>query len=136
MTSVDSDYGEAFQRVLDALKSVGSSVTVNGNTAMAQCPCPAHRDENPSLSITDVEGRVLLKCHAECDPEDVIAALTLRWADLFDSAARGVANGARPVSIAEYVYTDERGEPLFRVVRYEPKGFRQHRWNGTSWSKR
>ena len=31
--------------------------------------------------------------------------------------------------VAEYDYTDEEGEPLFQVVRYEPKKFRQRRRN-------
>ena len=40
----------------------------------------AHDDHNPSLSITEGDdGRALLKCHAGCTTEDVVAALTLRW---------------------------------------------------------
>lgn len=37
--------------------------------------CPAHDDRDPSLSIKEVEGKVLVKCHAGCDQRDVIAAL-------------------------------------------------------------
>ena len=41
--------------------------------------CPAHGDENPSLSVTDgVGGRVLVKCHKGCTQEDVIAELKAR----------------------------------------------------------
>jgi putative DNA primase/helicase len=43
--------------------------------------CPVHDDRDPSLSIRDGERRVLVKCHAGCDPRDIIAALQRegRW---------------------------------------------------------
>ena len=37
--------------------------------------CPAHDDREPSLSIRDADGKVLVRCHAGCDQRDVIAAL-------------------------------------------------------------
>ena len=37
--------------------------------------CPAHDDRKPSLSIRDIDGKVLVHCHAGCDHRDVIAAL-------------------------------------------------------------
>jgi putative DNA primase/helicase len=38
--------------------------------------CPAHRDRNPSLSVSDgPDGRLLVHCHAGCSQEAVIAAL-------------------------------------------------------------
>jgi putative DNA primase/helicase len=38
--------------------------------------CPAHDDRTPSLSIRDADhGKVLVRCHAGCDQERVIAAL-------------------------------------------------------------
>ena len=46
--------------------------------------CPAHDDRKPSLSIRDGDdGKVLVRCHAGCDQEQVIAALRARglWAD-------------------------------------------------------
>lgn len=44
--------------------------------------CPAHDDRNPSLSIRDTDdGKVLVRCHAGCDQERVIAAL--RWRGLW-----------------------------------------------------
>jgi putative DNA primase/helicase len=51
--------------------------------------CPAHNDRTPSLSIRDVnDGKVLVRCHAGCDQELVIAALRARglWTE----------NSARP----------------------------------------
>jgi len=37
--------------------------------------CPAHDDNNPSLSIRDADGKVLLHCHAGCGQREVIEAL-------------------------------------------------------------
>ena len=38
--------------------------------------CPAHDDRTPSLSVRDfTDGKVLVRCHASCDQEWVIAAL-------------------------------------------------------------
>lgn len=46
--------------------------------------CPAHRDNGPSLSITEgSDGRVLVHCFAGCGALDVISAVGLEWADLF-----------------------------------------------------
>ena len=38
--------------------------------------CPAHDDREPSLSIRQSDnGKVLVRCHAGCNQEQVIAAL-------------------------------------------------------------
>jgi hypothetical protein len=46
--------------------------------------CPVHDDRNPSLSIRDGERSVLVKCHAGCDPRDIMAALprAQHWCDV------------------------------------------------------
>jgi len=46
--------------------------------------CPAHDDREPSLSINEgADGRALLKCHAGCATNDVLAALGMTPRDLF-----------------------------------------------------
>ena len=46
--------------------------------------CPAHADENPSLSIgVGNDGRVLLHCFGGCETRDVLEAVGLRFKDLF-----------------------------------------------------
>jgi AAA domain len=98
----------AYDRVLDALRDHGSTVKANGGRkAIAQCP--AHEDRKPSLAVTGIEGRALLHCHAGCDKADVLAALKLTLADLFDDT-RGAA----------YRYDNGR-----TVVRTPDKRFRQ-----------
>jgi phage/plasmid-associated DNA primase len=46
--------------------------------------CPAHEDHSPSLSISEgTDGRILVKCHAGCTTEQVVAAMRLSLSDLF-----------------------------------------------------
>jgi len=81
--------------------------------------CPAHDDHNPSLSIRDADGKVLLHCHAGCGQRDVIDALKAKglWAERPAKPRRKI--------IATYDYTNEAGHLLYQVVRTEPKGFFQ-----------
>ncbi len=45
--------------------------------------CPAHPDRNPSLSVREQNGRVLLHCFAGCSVQAICAALGLELGDLF-----------------------------------------------------
>src|SRR6266436_5508784 len=93
----------------------------SGSSWMAKCP--AHDDRNPSLSIREVDGKVLLHCHAGCTQRDVIDALK----------ARGLWQPERTEDrriVATYDYTDEHGDLLYQVVRYQPKDFKQRRPDG------
>ena len=48
--------------------------------------CPAHDDRNPSLSVSDSNGKILVKCWAGCSQEEVIGAL--RSMGLWHTASR------------------------------------------------
>lgn len=88
--------------------------------------CPSHEDTTPSLSVSEgADGRVLLKCHAGCSTERVVAALGFELKDLF-------ADSAAPTKdiVATYDYRDETGTLLSQVVRFVPKDFRQRRPDG------
>jgi len=74
----------AYERLRDALESGGKTVRDNGHGRL-NAQCPAHDDGNPSLSVTAIEGSVLLHCHAGCQVEDVLAAVEFTKADLFDN---------------------------------------------------
>ena len=91
-----------------------------GKGWMAQCP--AHRDSNPSLSLSESGGRVLLYCHAGCPPDAIVRALGIDMSDLFADPKEALR-----IIVATYPYTDECGRLLYEVVRYEPKGFKQRR---------
>jgi hypothetical protein len=69
----------ALERVGDALREHGCR---GGDGIWA---CPAHEDRSPSLSVREGDdGRVLVHCFAGCATHDVIAAVGLRWTDLFE----------------------------------------------------
>jgi hypothetical protein len=49
--------------------------------------CPAHGDSNPSLSVSESGGKILVHCHAGCEPQAVVDAMGLKMADLFTDDA-------------------------------------------------
>ena len=46
--------------------------------------CPAHEDQQNSLSINHRDGKLLLRCHAGCDWRTIIAAIGVKPGELFD----------------------------------------------------
>jgi hypothetical protein len=99
-----------------------AGVRRNGDGWVARCP--AHEDHNPSLSIHERDGKVLLHCHAGCTVEAICAALGIDMRDLFNDGE------AEPRIVAEYGYTDEEESLLYQVIRFDPKDFRQRRPDG------
>lgn len=74
----------AYERIVDVLRGQGRVVKADNGKALAQCP--AHDDNNPSLSIDgrrDGKG-IVVKCHAGCETTEVVAAIGWTMADLFD----------------------------------------------------
>lgn len=80
---------------LDDLLSRLDSVRQRGNRWAARCP--AHADRTPSLSISEGDKGLLLRCFAGCPLEEICSALGIRLADLFFDA--GVPHNQRPASI-------------------------------------
>lgn len=51
--------------------------------------CPAHDDQNPSLSIAEGrDKRLLVRCWAGCSATDICQALGIRLRDLFPNSTR------------------------------------------------
>ncbi len=116
-----------------------------------QTRCPAHPDENPSLSITETaDGRVLLKCFAGCTTEKIVSAINLKMADLFpprqgnngrrgspkmyatvDDAAREAAQREKGEVEAVYQYTPSYYR--VRIRKADGKTFRPIRHGNTGW---
>jgi putative DNA primase/helicase len=111
-----AEAGSRLASIIDLLR--GAHRNGSGWTAR----CPAHEDRNPSLSVDERDGKILLHCHAGCTLGAICAALGIEVRDLFADGAP-----APPRIAVEYPYEDERGEVLFEVVRFEPKSFRQRR---------
>src|SRR5262249_14918434 len=87
--------------------------------------CPAHDDRKNSLSLTESNGKLLVKCQAGCPTEFVINAVGLQWRDLFTDNVNGKPQD--PI-IQRYIYTDENGHPVYRVCRTASKNFFQERF--------
>jgi hypothetical protein len=64
---------------LDGVRPVGDAKWI--------ARCPAHEDRSPSLSIRQVEDRLLIHDHAGCEPAAIVAALGLSLGDLFNGRA-------------------------------------------------
>ena len=92
--------------------------------------CPGHDDNHQSLSLraADTDGRILVKCHAGCSAKQIVEAMGLQMKDLYPADSKPKRQARRIV--ATYDYTDEEGNVLYQVVRYEPKGFSQRRPDG------
>ena len=83
--------------------------------------CPAHGDDNPSLSIARGEdGRTLMHCHAGCSCEAVVEAMGLKMADLMPANEKPnrTIKGRWGRWVCDYVYTDARGGVLYKSTRY------------------
>ena len=104
--------------------SIARALKARRSGAGWMAKCPAHDDHNPSLSIRDADGKVLLHCHAGCGQREVIEALKGKglWAERPAKPRRKI--------VATYDYTDEAGHLLYQVLRTEPKGFFQRRPDG------
>jgi hypothetical protein len=68
---------------------------------MATCPC--HDDRKQSLSITEEQDRVLVKCFAGCDTRDILARAGLTYRDLFAHPPEPSRPEKAPV-VATYTY--------------------------------
>jgi hypothetical protein len=99
----------------------GASGTSNG----WQAQCPAHDDRKASLSIGTDGGKTLLHCHAGCATEEVVRALGLQMRDLFSEEPE------QPTVVATYNYRDENSNLRFQILRYNPKGFKARRPDGS-----
>ena len=88
-------------------------------------PCPAHDDQHASLSISRGDHQPwILKCHAGCSVEAIVATLGLTMQDLLTPRM----NGGDIVAIYDYV--DESGTLIFQVCRTSAKKFFQRRPDG------
>lgn len=91
--------------------------------------CPAHDDKRASLSLGEgADGKLLVRCFAGCETEQVVHAIGLSMKDLFTDT--GGPTDPEPRIVKTYDYRDESGRLLFQVARYEPKTFKQRRPDG------
>ena len=95
------------QHVLDLLENVRPGGT--GWTAR----CPAHDDGKNSLSVAEgKDGRVLLKCFAGCDVDDIVDAIGLEMQDLFPSRTKRIAKERNTAGLTLKEYANRKGLPV------------------------
>jgi hypothetical protein len=105
-------------------KALGNAKQVNGQW-VCSCPVPSHGrgngDKNPSLSITESDGKVLFHCHGGCDQRDVFDAVRAR--DLLPTTPKreeiSFTHHQAPVLEKEWLYRNEDGDTLFTKRRYK-----------------
>lgn len=104
-----------FNEFLEVLKlKTGKSLKKSGQGYMT-C-CPAHEDDNPSLSICENPDKILVNCFAGCTTEVICSSLGLKVSDLFDKSRTEFLETSRIV----YLYRDEHGHEIYRKIRVEP----------------
>lgn len=100
--------------------------------------CVAHDDKHPSMSISEVDGKVLVKCHANCEQDAVIGKLRDRG--LWNGADRSGASDDHPTlgtPSETYDYHDSAGRHVGRVMRFDRQGgkeIRQCSLQGDEWT--
>lgn len=109
------------------------SLKVNGS-GMGQALCPFHSDTKPSFSVDLKTGG--FRCFG-CDAKGSTFDFVMKKNGLDFSGAKallakeaGLLHEPKRKIAATYDYTDESGNHLFQVVRYEPKAFSQRRPDG------
>lgn len=80
------------------------------NGKQIQAFCPAHQDNNASLSITLDGDKALIHCFAGCDIDDVLKSAKLTTGDLF-------LDGNKPTNI--YQYRDGNGNFVYEKLKYK-----------------
>lgn len=106
-----------FCRLLKMVRGRGKKLTA--------C-CPAHDDRNPSLSVCESDGRILIKCFAGCSNDAVLAAMGLDFADLFDRETNVSGNNGHHRtfgSIAAKSGDDERNNGGTKSEAFTPTRF-------------
>lgn len=119
----------------------GGAVRQSGKETI--CRCPAHADENPSLNVcVGDDGRLLIKCRANCSSESIVAAIGWTLTDLMapgrtvtgdtrraprnkekqvhltvEAIAAAAARWKRGKTESTHIYMDKDNAPVFGVVR-------------------
>lgn len=98
--------------------------------------CPCHRDDKPSLSISEGNDRILIHCQTNgCNHKDILAAVGLKESDLFYNEKVKPEKTWRDKLLSErqyqgrsieavYDYIDAKGKYLYSKIRFTGKVIR------------
>ncbi|HTW66217.1 MAG TPA: DnaB-like helicase C-terminal domain-containing protein [Bryobacteraceae bacterium] len=147
---------EEIKRATDIVRVIGQYVQLRKAGAEYEGLCPFHQEKTPSFKVNpagqfykcfgcgkggdvfqfvkDIEGVTF--------PQAVerVGGATLPAGPQRPNVARPSAKGPKPKKewgpvVAEYVYTDKRGTPLFKNCRHNPKDFHVERFENGAWVK-
>jgi len=86
--------------------------------------CPGHEDSHASLSVaTGSDDRVLIKCHAGCETESVVAAMGVTMADLMPArgqASQWQASRPKKVAVREFKSVEDAVESALATLNRSP----------------
>lgn len=98
----------------------------------ARCPC-RNDDQNPSLSIAEENGRILMHCHrgSGCDVFKICESIGISVAEIMPDDPKPQKTKSGLTLVAAYDFINEDGQLLFQKLRYldenGKKTFRQRR---------
>ena len=124
--------GDSYTRITTAL------LELDGRHSGNDYICPAHDDNDPSLGVTQKNGKVLLFCSAGCTTKDVLASIGMTMANLnglskdpkltapkppqalpSDDSVDTWATALQRLKTRRAYWTDERGISARTLMRYE-----------------
>lgn len=93
--------------------------------------CPAHDDKKASLAITEKNGTIFLFCHKGCDYKEILNKLNIPESELFTNNKEDYKMNNK--NNIEYIYTDSKGNPVHKTIRYPNKNFSQFMFQNNEW---
>jgi hypothetical protein len=115
-------------------RALGGEITRGKNGPQVLCPGPGHSSHDRSLAVMPAASNgdgFVVHSHAGDDPIACKDYVRNKIGLLPFQPRNGKSSFPTSRKIVKsYDYTDENGETLFQVVRYEPKDFRQRRPDG------
>ncbi|MFC2032480.1 hypothetical protein ACFLUS_03845 [Chloroflexota bacterium] len=79
----------------------------NGNNGWLAL-CPGHNDREPSLSIKEADGKILVKCFSGCELADILKSLSLEPKDLFLNSNNGIRGNTTSGKACQPVNTPQK----------------------------
>ncbi len=112
------------------LSSIANALNGKRTTQGYRCHCPAHDDKDPSLDVTEKDGKILFFCQAGCSQESVVSAIKAKglWTE---------KKQIKEVSREKYIYDGVESTNALMVERINyddgSKRIIQHHNNGLGW---
>jgi 5S rRNA maturation endonuclease (ribonuclease M5)/energy-coupling factor transporter ATP-binding protein EcfA2 len=125
MTLTEQEKLQNFLAKLNKVKKTGAN--------QWKARCPAHDDNVASLSVSLGQNKINFHCHTNtCIGVEILSAINLSWSDIYFDDDNG-RKKKESKTVAEYIYTDENGQPLHKTLRTKNKDFYQQSYVKGKW---